>query len=55
MTNSPLPDLITRTRRRSNKTCVEYARLLQDHIEAHKLPALREIVFTLVGNQESRA
>lgn len=55
MTNSPLADMITRTPRALNLTCVEYQKLLQDHSQPNKLPALRGIVFTLVGNQESRA
>lgn len=51
--NSPLADMITRTRSAINKTCVEYINLLHRQTEPHKLPALRG-AFTLVGKQEGR-
>lgn len=54
MMNSLLPDMITRTKRARNETCVQYADILRDQTQPHKLPALRG-VFELVGNQESRA
>lgn len=54
MTNSPLADVITRTRSAHSKTCVEYAKLLHRQTGPHKLPASRGD-FLLVGNQEGRA
>lgn len=54
MMNSPLPDMITRTKPACNETCVQCVDLLWDQTEPHKLPGLRGVL-ELVGNQESRA